>query len=172
MPQRCEALSLYILWKGLQRHLRLEKTHKNSYRWIWNTVRKLAWQSIYTFYFIHIQLFRSSTLQVQSLWKIFHPTLFTRKPLPKSARGGSSVRLQAKEVKGKREDESNWRKDWRRKPFRCTSARIAVTPPLSRRFTIFTWRTTIPIHRRFSSSMISGISNSTTQSKFAFQILD
>lgn len=36
---------------------------------------------------------------MQSLREIFHPTLFPGKPLPKSARSGPPVRLQAKEVK-------------------------------------------------------------------------
>merc|ERR1719422_1120537 len=73
MPQRRETLSLYLLRKRLQRHVRLEKTHKNSYR--------------------------SSTLQVQFVREIVHPALFTGKPLPQSTRGGAPVRLQAKEVK-------------------------------------------------------------------------
>ena len=81
----------------LKRHTR---THTGANRLLF-AMRLDIRSSLFMLFILH--LFRSSTLQVQSLREIFHPTLFLGKPLPKSARGGTSVRLQATEVKGKRE---------------------------------------------------------------------
>ena len=133
MPQRREALSMYLLWKRLQRHVRLEKTHKNSYR----CSRCFTLQQLYFFPGTHIvQMIRSSTLQVQFVREIVHSALFTGKPLPQSTRGGAPVRLQAKEVKGKREQTSQIAL----KLFspRCTFAKTAGTQLQSPKSTIST----------------------------------
>lgn len=101
-----QALSLHILWKRIQRHIRFEATHPHTYRrknlFLYLNliifICQLVLTVIYSFRLVNNYL--GSAVQMQSMRKIVHTTLFTRITLFESARCSASVCIQRASHKG------------------------------------------------------------------------